>query len=826
MTSSGNRYADVLLPLPVRGLFTYGIPENLDASVDKWKRVSVQFGRKKIYTAIVVNIHNKKPEGYRTKNILSVIDEQPVINNIQYEFWTWMADYYLCSRGEVMNVALPSGLKLASETTLMIHPGYSGDLSMLDKKELMVIEALTNEKKLTLGEVSRLIELKKAMPLINNLIDKGVVVIEEELRELYKPKSEAWVVLSREYTSEEKLHALFNELEKRAYKQLEVIMEYVRVTGFNGKGHPQPVSVKTLSSKVKNAPAAIAALTGKGILEKQAREISRLESHKALASPEDIDLSEDQQKALDGIREAFNRKDVALFHGVTSSGKTEIYIKLIREMIDAGKQVLYLLPEIALTTQIINRLRKYFGEVVGVYHSRYNPSERVEIWNSVLKGDGFRIVLGPRSALFLPFENLGLIIVDEEHDSSFKQYDPAPRYNARDSAVFLATLHKARALLGTATPSIESYFNAKQGKYALVELFKRYGNIHLPEIRVVDIRRDRRADRMKSHFSVTLMEHIQNALSNREQVILFQNRRGFALRLECDVCNWMPGCSNCDVTLIYHKHENKLRCHYCGFTSHLPKRCISCGSTMVQMRGFGTEKIEEDLAGFIPEARISRMDLDTTRSKHSYQKIISDFENRKIDVLVGTQMVTKGLDFDHVSVVGILNADNMISFPDFRSYERSFQLMLQVSGRAGRKGRRGIVIIQTHNPEHSVIRNVTEHDYQSMYRNQILERRNFRYPPFSRLIRIQMKHKNRELLDKAAGELSSSLRRSFGKRVLGPEYPLVSRIRNLYLKNILIKLEKTQGLNARKEEMITIIEDFHSKPGHKPVTVIIDVDPF
>ncbi|MBN2173786.1 MAG: primosomal protein N' [Bacteroidales bacterium] len=525
----------------------------------------------------------------------------------------------------------------------------------------------------------------------------------------------------------------------------------------------------------------------------------------------------------------FDGHKPVLLHGVTSSGKTEIYIKLIAEALQSGKQVLYLLPEIALTTQIINRLRRFFGDLVGVYHSKYSENERVEIWNQVLKDSGtkskYRIILGPRSALFLPFSELGLVIVDEEHDYSYKQFDPAPRYNARDAAIYLAGLHQANVILGSATPAVESYFNTHAGKYHLVELFKRYGDIQLPEIFVADVKKETRQKTMKSHFSSFLLEHINKSLENKEQVILFQNRRGFSLRIECDTCHWMPECKNCDVTLIYHKQINLLKCHYCGYTRQVPANCDSCGSSHLKMKGFGTEKIEDELAIYYPDAKIRRMDLDTTRSKHAYQVIINDFEEQRIDILVGTQMVTKGLDFDHVSVVGIMNADNMISFPDFRSYERSFQLMAQVSGRAGRKKKRGKVIIQTYNPHHSVIQDVINNDYKAMYQHQILERRNFKYPPFYRLVSVSLKHKDSPLLNEGAKELALLLRERLGERILGPEYPIVSRIKNLYIKNIMVKLERDEKLNARKITIRETIKDFYTLARYKSIRVITDVDP-
>ncbi|MBN1338278.1 MAG: primosomal protein N' [Bacteroidales bacterium] len=820
-------FADVLLPLPVPGLFTYRIPVEMAEEISLWKRAVVQFGSKKVYTGIVVNIHSSRPEKYTPKTILSLVDDRPVVNEIQYRFWTWMAEYYMCYRGEVMNVALPSALKLSSETRVIVHPDYSGDMTLLDKRELQVLEALSIRGKLFLSEISSFVGQKKVMPLIRTLIEKGVVLTEEQLDEGYKPRKQSFVRLSDEYLDEKKLHGLFDSLQKRAFKQLETLMMFVRLSGFSKNRQEKEVLKTAITNEISHAAGPLSALISKGILQVYTKEVSRFESHDAEKTADSIVLTVEQSKALNDIRENFVSKDVVLLHGVTSSGKTEIYIKLIHEALSAGKQVLYLLPEIALTTQIINRLRRYFGNSVGVYHSRHNPLERVEIWNEILenKDKGFQVILGPRSSLFLPYHKLGLVIVDEEHDTSFKQYDPAPRYNARDAAVYLATLHGAKVLLGSATPSIESYFNTKTGKYGLVELNTRYGDIQLPEILVADIKKEKKQKTMKSHFSSLLFDHIEEALDKKEQVILFQNRRGFSLRLECEQCNWMPECVNCDVTLIYHKHDNRLRCHYCGYSTTVPGHCVSCGSNALKMKGFGTEQVEEEMEALFPDAVIRRMDLDTTRSKHSHQTLIQDFEQRKIQILVGTQMVTKGLDFDNVGVVGILNADSMISFPDFRSFERSYQLMVQVAGRAGRKHSKGKVIIQAYNPRHSVIDLVIRHDYTGMYQSQILERRNFKYPPFYRLIQLSLKHKNPDLLNKASIHLAGMLRKKFEKNILGPEFPLVSRVKGLFIKNILVKLGRGKGIAGEKADLMLILKEFGKETAYKSIRIIIDVDP-
>jgi primosomal protein N' (replication factor Y) len=594
---------------------------------------------------------------------------------------------------------------------------------------------------------------------------------------------------------------------------------------------------------VEGGEAALKSLIKKNVFELYEREVGRLASFEN--ENKISNLNEEQQTILDSINVQFGRtenisgqpvKDVVLLHGVTSSGKTEIYVKLIEQAIAEGKQVLYLLPEIALTTQIINRLRKYFGDMVGVYHSKFNENERVEVWNNVLgrsfdkeKNDtefpNFKLVIGARSALFLPFSNLGLVIVDEEHDTSYKQYDPSPRYNARDAAIYLAHIHKAKTLLGSATPCIESYYNAHDGKYGFAELTKRFGGVQMPEILIADVKEATRKKQMKSHFSPLLLDTITLALDKKEQVILFQNRRGFAPQLECNMCAWIPQCANCDVSLTYHKVSNQLRCHYCGYSIKPPTKCAACGDTDLKMKGFGTEKIEEELSIFYPKARISRMDLDTTRSKFAHQHIIQDFEEGNIDILVGTQMVTKGLDFDNVSMVGILNADSMLNFPDFRSFERSFQLMAQVSGRAGRKSKRGKVIIQTQNPDHSIIQEVIANDFASMYTNQLMDRKNFNYPPYFRLIEVTVIHKDVDMVNASSKYLADALKKHFAKRVLGPEFPLVSRVRNLYHKNILLKIERDASVGQVKKILSELLVKFKSSADYKSVRIQIDVDP-
>jgi len=822
-------FAQVLLPLPVPGYFTYRVPYEMNEEVKVGQRVIVQFGRKKIYTALIRELNQIAPD-YAPKYISAILDETPIVTEKQFIFWEWIATYYMCTVGEVMNAALPQGLKLISESQIILHPSFIPDQKVLNENEFLITEALLGRKKITISEVTNLTGLQKTIPLIKTMIDKNLIIVVEELNEEFLPKLITYVRITKDYLEDElKLREAFETLSKRAFKQVQLLMSLINLSQNRGKGNDEIKQTELLKS-VDASIAQLNAMVEKGILEKYQKLSSRLVSAEATNKVSSIEFSESQLTAFNQINSSFEEKEVVLLHGVTSSGKTEIYIKLIEETIKNGKQVLYLLPEIALTTQIITRLQKYFGASVGVYHSRYNKHERVEIWNKVTQKLGieeppYKIIIGPRSALFLPFENLGLIIVDEEHDNSYKQFDPAPRYNARDSAIYLGGLHSAKTLLGSATPSIETYYNASHQKYGLVELNNRYGNISMPEILIADIKDATKKKQMHSHFSSFLLKHIDEALENKEQVILFQNRRGFSLRLECDVCNWIPECIRCDVTLTYHKHSDHLRCHYCGYSTKIPEKCPNCGNVKVLMKGFGTEKVEEELAILYPKIRIMRMDLDTTRSKYAYQKIITDFENKAIDILVGTQMVTKGLDFDNVSVVGILNADNMLNYPDFRSPERSFQMMAQVSGRAGRKNKRGKVIIQTYNPYHSVIRDVIDNNYAKTYKDIIQERINFKYPPFYRLIEIRLKHRDYNILNAASAELANKLRAHFGELVLGPEYPMVSRIKNLYIKHILLKTEKTNALGKAKLELKEILDQFNKNRKFTGVSIIIDVDP-
>ena len=821
-------FAELILPLPVHGTFTYRIPYEMNDWVKIGVRVVVQFGKRKVYAAIVQEVHERIPTEYVPKYILAILDSKPIVYKKQLAFWDWISTYYMASLGELMNAALPSALKLSSESRISLNPTFKPGSIALNEKESAILSALISQESISLSQASNITEQKKVFPIIKGLIEKAVLLMQEELEEKYKQRKETRVRLSANYESDEQIRVLFDELEKRAFKQLEVVMAYLHLLQKHG-GKTKDVAKKQLMEQVENGASAFTALVKKQVFETYEQVISRLKNFPKKLNPENLELSPVQNTAYAQIQAPLQEKPTCLLHGITGSGKTEIYIKAINNVIQQGKQVLYLLPEIALTAQIINRLRQYFGEKVGVYHSRYNIHERVEIWNKVLHEEegepSYQIILSARSGIFLPYKNLGLIIIDEEHDTSYKQFDPAPRYHARDAALVLAHQHGAKVIMGSATPSLESYYNARQSKYGLVTLNERYGEGRLPEVLIADIKNETRRKTMNGHFSSFMMSHIKAALEKKEQVILFQNRRGFAPRLECEVCNWIPQCPNCDVSLVYHKNQNRLRCHICGHSSHLFNECGSCGSQKIRMKGFGTEKLEEDLGIMLPEARIKRMDLDTTRAKNAYEKIFDDFTEHRIDILVGTQMVTKGLDFENVSVVGVLNADNMINFPDFRAFERSFQMLVQVSGRAGRKKKRGKVIIQSFNPYHSVIRYVIESNYQKMYDSQILERKNFKYPPFFRLIKFSLRHKDYRVLNEAASEFSQLLREKFGQRVLGPEYPMVAKMRGYYLKDVLLKLEKGLSPQIARKEIKLIMTAFNSTNQYKSVRIVIDVDP-
>ncbi len=825
-------FVDVLLPLPVAALFTYRVPLEMEPMMAFGKRVIVPFGRGKLYAALIVRVHTDPPQAV-AKYVLDVVDARPVISEKQYALWQWIADYYLCTLGEVMACALPSALKLASETKIKLRADYNGDLSILNPYELQIVEALAHRETMTVDEVAKLVQVQKIMSIIKSLVDKKVILTDEEIRNPYIPKKETYIRLSDAYSSEKSFMALLDELgsSTRTAPQSDALLAFMMQTREGNQYDFKKVISKSQLLKVEAvSPARWQTLIKKGYLVAEERTISRLTDENSRDIPANILLSPAQQQAFESIHEQFAQHPVTLLHGVTGSGKTEIYIKLIDEVLQQGKQVLYLLPEIALTSQIVNRLRKYFGEKVGIYHSRFSEYERVEIWSRVLEQElttgksMYQLILGARSALLLPYQNLGLIIVDEEHDASYKQQDPAPRYHARDSAIMLGHIHNAQVLLGTATPSLESYYNVEQGKYGLVNLMQRFADSRLPDIWTVNMSEAHKQHKVHGVFSDFLIEKIDEALAKKEQIILFQNRRGYAVRMICHTCETMPTCKYCDVTLTYHKATNLLKCHYCGYAIEVPQTCPTCHSTDISMKGFGTEKIEEVLTELFPEARVARMDLDTTRSKNAYQRIITDFEQHKTDILVGTQMVTKGLDFDRVSVVGILNADALLSFPDFRAFERAFQLLSQVSGRAGRKGLDGKVIIQTYQPKHPALRYVETNDFQAMYRSQIQERREFLFPPVVRIIKLSLKHTDDQVVTAAAAHLAGMLRAAFPKRVLGPEYPLVARIQNYFIQDFWIKFPKDKLLAQYKQQLQAVIQDFRQEKAYKQVRCVINVD--
>lgn len=818
-------YVDVLLPLPLANWYTYSLPESLEGQVQTGSRVIVPFGKKKFYTALVANVHYCPPEGYEIKEVTEVLDTRPVLLPQQFRLWKWMASYYLCTMGDVYKAALPSGMKLESETIVTANPDYEAT-TPLTPREQQVLDLLTQDPEQCITQLEKRLNVtRNILPVINNLLAKGAISVKEELKRNYKPKTEIRVKLSPDCQTEERLHQLFDEL-GRAPKRLALLMKYLELSGFfTDKASLREVSKKELLTRADATPTIFNGLVEKGIFETYLYEVGRLDREQ-MRTVAINPLNPAQQAAYDAILSHFREKNVCLLHGVTSSGKTEIYIHLIRQAIENGQQVLYLLPEIALTTQITERLKRVFGGRIGIYHSKFPDAERVEIWQKQLRPEGhYDIILGVRSSVFLPFHNLGLIIVDEEHETTYKQQDPAPRYHARDTAIMLASIYGAKVLLGTATPSIDSYHNALAGKYGLVALNERYKDIRLPEIRIVDIKELARKKMMNGPFSPELLAAVRQALERHEQVILFQNRRGFAPMIECKVCGWVPKCKNCDVSLTYHKGLNQLTCHYCGYTYAVPRSCPACGSVELVNRGFGTEKIEDNIREIFPDAKVARMDLDTTRSRSAYERIIADFEAGKTHILIGTQMVSKGLDFDHVSVVGILNADNMLNYPDFRAHERAFQLMAQVAGRAGRRDKRGLVILQTKSPDLPVIHQVVTNDYKQMYEDQTAERKLFHYPPFCRFIYVYLKHRKEDVVTQAADTLAAWLRTAFGDKVLGPDKPPVGRIQMLFIKKIVIKLDLNMSGTKVRDYLLSVQRQLIEDERFRSLVVYYDVDP-
>lgn len=805
------------MPIPLQKLFTYKITEAEAEFLQVGMRVAIPFGKSKIFTGLVFEIHNQEPTAYKAKEIHQILDDEPIVTLKQLKHWEWIADYYMCSLGDVLRAAIPTAFLLESETLVIKNETFQQE-EILNDDEYLIYEALQHQSVLKIQEVSKILNKKGVLSIINQLIVKGVIVLKEEIFRQYKPKLTKYIRLNEVYNNKEDLSILIEQL-SRAKKQREVILNYFSYQAKTQK----PVKLKDIKEVAEVSSAVINALVKKEIFEIYTIQTDRVLFDKK--TNELKDLSGEQKTALNQIETSFQNFDVNLFHGITSSGKTEIYAHLIQKVLDEGKQVLYLLPEIALTTQIISRLQIFFGDKISVFHSKYSINERVEVWNNLLqKKSKAQIILGARSSVLLPFSNLGLIIVDEEHETSFKQFDPSPRYHARDAAIVLAKIHQSKVLLGSATPSVESFYNTQQNKYGYIKLDRRFGNVLLPEVELVDIKEKHRKKRMTGHFSDRLLGLIREALENKEQVILFQNRRGYSPIVECTTCGVAPQCPNCDVSLTFHKYRNELRCHYCGYHRSLPKVCPACENPTLDTKGFGTEQIEIELQNLFPETKVGRMDLDTTRGKYGYQKILTAFQEREIDILVGTQMLTKGLDFNNVTLVGVLNADHMLNFPDFRAHERSYQLMVQVSGRAGRAQKRGKVAIQTFNPYHQILQQVTTNSYVEMYKDQIDERHAFHYPPLIRLVKITLKHKDFNKVNTASEWLGKSLKNSFQENVLGPTSPAVSRIRNLHIKTLLIKLPKNRSIKQSKQIIQNIKNSFQSIGEFRSVRFIVDVD--
>ncbi|MFT2008979.1 primosomal protein N' [Pontibacter sp. 13R65] len=822
-------FADVILPLPLPKLYTYRIPFEMNDEVLVGVRVIVQFGAKKILSCIVADIHENAPADYQAKYVLDVLDDKPIVTAPQLKLFKWIADYYMCTLGEVINAALPSALKLSSESRLQLHPSYEPeeDDIPLATQEVKIIYALQQNQALTFTDVGNLLQLKNYHKYIKSLIQKEAIIIFEQVSDKYSPKVVKKVRLSEHFVQDQAmLEELFAQLTPKP-KQLDILLNYLQKVpvhqdvNLNIRGLEKSV----LTGNPHLSQSAITSLIRKGVLEQFDQIVSRFPTDfGAMQMP--MALSEHQETAREEILGLFKEKDTVLLHGVTGSGKTEVYIDLIKHALEGGGQVLYLLPEIALTAQIVTRLMKVFGDQLGVYHSKFSDNERAEVWQGILSGK-FQVVVGVRSSIFLPFHNLSLVIIDEEHEPSYKQYDPAPRYNARETALMMAHLQGAKTLLGSATPSVETYYNCQTGRWGLVSMTKRFGEAQMPDIELVNTRDEQKRKNMHSHFSAKLLGEIEARLHRHEQVILFQNRRGYAPFIACDECSWIPKCKHCAVSLSYHKFNQELRCHYCGYHERMPSDCPACGATTLKSMGFGTEKVEDELKLMLPNAEVQRMDLDTTKKKNSYQQIIADFESGRTNVLVGTQMVTKGLDFENVSLVGILNADTIINFPDFRAHERAYQLFVQVSGRAGRKGKHGTVIIQTRDPMQSIFRKVRNNDYQALYEHEIEERMRFNFPPFVRMIKITVKHEDERVAENAAIVLAKDLTDKLSKeQVLGPEVPYIFKIRNLFLQEIHIKLPRQSSqLSSSKRMIAETIHQLKLLPDFKGLRVVVDVDP-
>ena len=814
-----NYFVDVITPLPLEKSLTYQLTEDQYHSLKPGMRIIVPI-RTRFYTALALKIHQNPPAQYQPKEVEVVLDETPIVQPSQLKFWSWISSYYMCTLAEVYKAAMPSAMLLESETLI----GLSKDtieVSKLSDKEYMVVEALKIQSQLKISDVMSLLGIKQVMPLIHSMVAKKIVVVQEYIQDKYKPKMETYYFLNFDVNNSMLVEKHLSDL-KTAKKQLELFLCLCQLKA----SEEQPIASKELKKNFENYSTFIKSLIAKGIVNYEKRQVDRIQlaSNTSLQSLKN--LNKEQEQAYLELDKHINTPSVALLKGVTSSGKTEVYAKLIQDQLTKGKQVLYLVPEIALTVQLIKRLQAYFGSSLAVFHSKYNNQERVEVWNQVLHAsDKAQLIVGARSSLLLPYKNLGLIIVDEEHESSYKQYDPAPRYHARDSAVYMGSLHQVGVVLGSATPSIESRYNVQNSKYKLVELNKRYKDVMMPEIQLIDLKKLYKKKEVKNHFSFPLLQAIDDTIAEKKQVILFQNRRGFSSMVECERCGHTPGCPHCDVSLTFHQHSKQLRCHYCGYQESFSNSCQACGSVELNTKGLGTEQIVNGLQELRPELTIGRLDYDTTRGKNAYDQLINAFEDQQLDVLVGTQMVAKGLDFEHVGLVGVLNADSLLNFPEYNAHERAFQMLTQVAGRAGRKKQRGKVLIQSYNPFHEILQLVSTNDYESMYKEQLYQREIYKYPPSNKIIKITFKHKDYNKINEAAQWYVNGLKKALQQVViLGPEFPAVARVKNNYIKHIVVKIPKTQPQQELKNYMLRLKTSFYAIASYRSIRINFDVD--
>ena len=818
------KFANVILPLPISGSFTYSVPSIYEDEIEVGSRVLVQFGKKNYYTGIVELVHNNQPSGYEVKEIMMVLDAKPIVRHPQLKLWNWLAEYYLCSVGEVYKAAVPSGLKVESETYILLNSDYEYDENVnLTERMALIIQLLDRNGRMKISEIERETGFKNLGTLVNKMLEIGLVLIDERIVDKYRARKETLVRLNCDRNDNEALHGFF-DIVMRARQQEKMLIAYLDLSAWMQSATPKEVLKSDLLERSGASPAVLKGLVDKGVLEIYKKEINRF-TVDVSESAELPQLSNAQLEAYNSILDKWKENKVTLLRGVTGSGKTEIYSHLINDVLNLGQQVLYLVPEISLTTQLTSRLQKIFGKRLLIYHSKFSDNERVDVWKKLLSTHEPLIVLGVRSSVFLPFAKLGLVIVDEEHESSYKQYDPAPRYNARDAAIVLASMHGAATLLGSATPAVETYYKAKNGRFGLVELLERFDGIRMPEVKVVDMRDQRNRKECRGLYSNPLLVASRKALGEGKQVIMFQNRRGYAPMVECKECAWVPKCKNCDVSLVFHRNIRELRCHYCGYSMTLPNLCPVCGQDSVETYGYGTERIADDLNEIFNEYRVARMDLDTTRNKDAYEDIIEDFSSHKTDILVGTQMVTKGLDFERVRVVGVLNADSILNYPDFRSNERAFNMIEQVAGRAGRKNEVGEVYVQTTDPNNQIIEKVKTHDYEGYYDEQIDERQRFAYPPFTKIVNIYLKHKDERMVNSLAVNYVLELRKIFGNRVLGPEKPIVGRVANYYIQSIMLKMEANASMRKVKDLLRTVYERVSIDKNMRSAILYYDVDP-